>query len=139
MGGKVRGKMSWEKIDSSTYQYDEGGVRFFLLIGKKEALLIDSGMLFSGDPIQDGHIFMFGEMRDLSAYIHSLRRLDQYKDDIKGIYANHGTLPVDYSIVPKLIEGALKVERGEIVPSEVDRFGQTVHVYDVGVASFLCN
>ena len=234
MGGKAREKMSWEKIDSSTYQYDEGGVRFFLLIGKKEALLIDSGMqthnakelameltdlpvrlfnthtdvdhigsneefdevmmnlselvnyrlphpsqkivpvydgdvidlgerelvaialpghtpgstalldknsgmLFSGDPIQDGHIFMFGEMRDLSAYIHSLRRLDQYKDEIKGIYANHGTLPVDYSIVPKLIEGALKVERGEIVPSEVDRFGQTVHVYDVGVASFLCN
>ena len=44
MGGKAREKMSWEKIDSSTYQYDEGGVRFFLLIGKKEALLIDSGM-----------------------------------------------------------------------------------------------
>ena len=36
--------MSWEKIDDITYQYDEGGVRFFLLIGKKEALLIDSGM-----------------------------------------------------------------------------------------------
>ncbi len=226
--------MSWEKIDESTYQYDEGGVRFFLLMGKKEALLIDSGMqthnakelvkeltdlpvrlfnthtdvdhvgsneefdevmmnpaelvnyklphpsqkivpvydgdvidlgkrellaialpghtpgstalldinsgmLFSGDPIQDGHIFMFGEMRDLSAYIHSLRRLDKYKDDIKGIYANHGTLPVDYSIVPKLIEGALQVERGEIVPVEVDRFGKTVHVYDIGVASFLCD
>ena len=36
--------MSWEKIYESTYQYDEGGVRFFLLMGKKEALLIDSGM-----------------------------------------------------------------------------------------------
>lgn len=35
--------MIWEKIDESTYQYDEGGVRFFLLMGKKEALLIDSG------------------------------------------------------------------------------------------------
>jgi glyoxylase-like metal-dependent hydrolase (beta-lactamase superfamily II) len=99
----------------------------------------NNGMLFSGDPIQDGHIFMFGEMRDLSAYIHSLRRLDKYKDDIKGIYANHGTLPVDYSIVPKLIEGALQVERGEIVPTEADRFGKTVHVYDVGGASFLCD
>ena len=36
--------MIWEKIDESTYKYDEGGVRFFLLMGKKEALLIDSGM-----------------------------------------------------------------------------------------------
>ena len=48
-------------------------------------------------------------------------------------------LPVDYSIVPKLIEGALQVERGEVVPTEVDRFGKTVHVYDIGVASFLCD
>ena len=55
------------------------------------------------------------------------------------IYANHGTLPVDYSIVPKLIEGALQVERGEIVPVEVDRFGKTVHSYDIGVALFLCD
>ncbi len=36
--------MDWIKIDDSTYQYDEGGVRFFLLIGEKEALLIDTGM-----------------------------------------------------------------------------------------------
>ena len=31
-----------------------------------------------------------------------------------------------------------KIEKGEIVPREVDRFGRTVHVYDVGVAAFLC-
>ena len=226
--------MEWIKIDDITYQYDEGGVRFFLLIGTNKALLIDSGMqthnakelakeitdlplilfnthadvdhvgsndefdevmmnpaelvnyklphpsqkiipiydgdtielgnrslvaialpghtpgstalldknsgmLFSGDPIQDGRIFMFGEMRDLSAYIHSLRRLEKYKDEIKGIYANHGTLPVDFSIVGKLIEGALKVERGDITPTESELFGHTVHVYDVGVATLLCN
>lgn len=41
-------------------------------------------------------------------------------------------------IVPRLIEGALKVEKGEITPTEADMFGQTMHVYDVGVASFLC-
>ena len=226
--------MDWIRIDDNTYQYDEGGVRFFLLIGEKEALLIDtgmqtrnakelamevtdlpirlfnthtdidhigsneefdevmmnlselvnyklphpsqkivpvydgdvidlgrrellaialpghtpgstalldknSGMLFSGDPIQDGHIFMFGEMRDLSAYIHSLRRLTKYKDEIKGIYANHGTMPVDYSIVDKLIEGALSIERGEIIPTEAERFGQTIYVYDIGVAKILGN
>ena len=26
--------MEWAKIDDKTYQYDEGGVRFFLLLGE---------------------------------------------------------------------------------------------------------
>ena len=44
-----------------------------------------SGMFFCGDSIQDGRIFMFGSMWDLSAYIHSLRRLERYRDEIKEI------------------------------------------------------
>ena len=226
--------MEWAKIDDKTYQYDEGGVRFFLLLGDREALLIDSGMevhnakelaeeitdlpirlfnthtdrdhigsnsefdevmlnlselvnyniphpsqkivpvydgdiidiggrkllaitlpghtpgstglldkdsgmFFCGDSIQDGRIFMFGAMRDLSAYIHSLRRLERYKDEIKEIYSNHGSIPLDYSIVDKLIDGALSIEKGELVPKEAEIFGQNVHVYNVGVASFICD
>jgi glyoxylase-like metal-dependent hydrolase (beta-lactamase superfamily II) len=131
--------MEWAKIDDKTYQYDESGVRFFLLLGDREALLIDSGMFFCGDSIQDGRIFMFGPMRDLSAYIHSLRRLDRYKDDIKEIYSNHGTIPLDYTIVPKLIDGAMSIERGELTPKEAELFGQKIHVYDIGAASFLCD
>ena len=93
----------------------------------------DSGMFFCGDSIQDGRIFMFGAMRDLSAYIHSLRRLERYKDEIKEIYSNHGSIPLDYSIVDKLIDGALSIEKGELVPKEAEIFGQNVHVYNVGV------
>ena len=36
--------MDWIKIDDNTYLYDDCGVRFFLLIGRDYALLIDSGM-----------------------------------------------------------------------------------------------
>lgn len=36
--------MNITKINSSTWQIDDGGVRFFLLAGKERALLIDSGM-----------------------------------------------------------------------------------------------
>ena len=35
------------QIDEKTYQIDEERVRFFLLIGEKKALLIDSGMMVS--------------------------------------------------------------------------------------------
>ena len=37
--------MDIQKIDGQTYAFDEGGVRFFLLLGTEKALLIDSGMM----------------------------------------------------------------------------------------------
>ena len=225
--------MEWIKIDDNTYLYEEGGVRFFLLIGNKYALLIDSGMqvrnakelasqitdkeiklfnthtdpdhigsneefdeifmnpaelvnyskpyssesihpvydgdildlgerellaialpghtpgsmalldkksgmLFSGDPIQDGKIFMFGPYRDLGAYILSLRRLIEFNKDIKKIYPCHGTYPLDFSIVDKLIDGAQRVEKHEISATKVELFGNTINAYDIGVATLLC-
>ncbi len=224
--------MSWIKINDDTYRYEDGMVRFFLLLGNKEAILIDTGMnvtgvkelvkeitdlpvslinthadpdhvgankeftkviinpaelvncrldyssadiigaydgdifdpggrplqvielpghtpgsialldknngmLFSGDPIQDGRIFMFGPMRNLTAYIHSLGRLKAFEDEIKEIYPSHGTCPLDFSIVDKLIEGAMRVEAGEITPTEAELFGQKIAVYDIGVAKIL--
>ena len=226
--------MGWKKIDDNTYQYDEEGVRFFLVIGKEKALLIDSGMqtrnakelaqeitelpiglfnthtdidhigsndefdevmmnpaelvnydksytwqniipvydgdvinlgerelvaialpghtpgstglldkdsgaFFSGDPIQDGRIFMFGPMRNMSAYIHSLKRLKQHAPDIKNIYPCHGTCPVEFSIVDKLIDGAIRVEKGEVTSEKAELFGQTISVYNISAATFLGN
>ena len=226
--------MEWIKIDDNTYLYEDAGVRFFLLIGKEYALLVDSGMqvgnakelaglitdkeiklfnthtdpdhigsndefdeilmnpaelinyskpyssqsilpvydgdiidlgerellaialpghtpgstalldkrsgmLFSGDPIQDGRIFMFGPMRDLSAYILSLKRLLEFKDNISRIYPCHGTYPLDISIVDKLIEGAQRVEKCEISAKQAEVFGNKINVCDIGVATLLCD
>lgn len=35
---------NWQRIDENTWQYDDGGVRLFLLEGADRALLVDSGM-----------------------------------------------------------------------------------------------
>ncbi len=67
--------------------------------GSTALLDVKSGMLFSGDPIQDGKIFMFGSMRELSAYILSLKRLLKFKEEIKEIYPCHGTCPIDISVI----------------------------------------
>ena len=107
--------------------------------GSTALLDAESGMLFSGDPVQDGHIFMFGAMRDLSAYILSLKRLLSFKDSIKEIYPCHGTCPVSPDIIDKLIDGAERVERGEVTPNTVEKFGQTIKVYDIGAAVLLGN
>ena len=98
-----------------------------------------SGMLFSGDPVQDGHIFMFGTMRDLSAYILSLKRLLTFADDIKEIYPCHGSCPVKPDMIEKLIDGAERVERGEVGYRTADKFGQKIRVYDIGAAVLLGN
>ncbi|MBQ5311535.1 MAG: MBL fold metallo-hydrolase [Oscillospiraceae bacterium] len=226
--------MDWNRINDSTYSYEDGGVRFFLLTGSEYALLIDSGMnvrnvkelarqvtslplklfnthadpdhtgcndefdevmmnpaefvnykkphpsqrmipiydgdildpggrplraialpghtpgstalldinsgmLFPGDPVQDGHIFIFGEMRDLSAYILSLRRLQTFTDSISAVYPCHGTCPVSPEITEKLIEGAERVERGEAEFTTAEVFGHRIRKYDIGAAVLLAD
>ena len=99
----------------------------------------NSGMLFSGDPIQDGRIFMFGPMRNLAAYIVSLKRLDAFASQIREIWPCHGTCPVPPSIVGELIHGAEQVERGEIAGRAVEFHGLKAVLYDIGAAGFLCD
>ena len=105
--------------------------------GSTALLDIESGMLFSGDPVQDGHIFMFGAMRDISAYILSLKRLLTFADSIKEIYPSHGTCPIGTDIIPKLIDGAERVERGEVQYHTREMFGQNIRVYNIEVAVLL--
>ena len=107
--------------------------------GSTGLLDINSGMLFSGDPVQDGNIFMFGPMRELSAYILSLKRLMTFSDEITEIYPCHGTCPVSTDIIPKLIDGAERVERGEIAAEPFEMFGHKVAAYDIGAAVLLCD
>lgn len=107
--------------------------------GSTALLDMNSGMLFSGDPVQDGKIFMFGPMRELSAYILSLRRLMTFNDEISEIYPCHGTCPVSKEIIPKLIEGAERVERGEVTAEPLEMFGHKVAAYNIGAAVLLCD
>lgn len=228
--------MKIDRISEGTVVFDEGGVRFFLLIGKTRAILIDSGMqtrdadrlakeytdlplelinthadmdhigsngnfaefymhpsecvnyfqnperkgfikpvwdgdiidlgdrpleiislpghtpgsvaildinnraLFSGDPIQDGRIFMFGPYRDMHAYIISLRRLETMKDKFDLIYPSHGSYPIKKEAIPKLIQAAEDILAGKIKGSETEIFGgKKVILYETEIAGFLCD
>lgn len=94
--------------------------------------------LFSGDPIQDGEIYMFGIHRDMPSYINSLVRLKERKADFEQIYPSHGSMPVGVEMIDALIEGAGKVCRDEISWTEKSLFdGKTVRAYDAEVATFL--
>ncbi|MBE6010491.1 MAG: MBL fold metallo-hydrolase [Lachnospiraceae bacterium] len=95
-------------------------------------------MLFSGDPVQDGDIFMFGVHRDMPSYIDSLTRLKERVAEFDRIYPSHGTMPVGTEMIEVLIDEANKVCRDEISWTERTMFDQIpVRAYDVGVATFL--
>lgn len=93
--------------------------------------------LFGGDPIQDGSIFLFGPMREMNAYKHSLVRINEMKDEIDLIYPSHGTVPVTTDIIDGLIKGIEKVINKEIEPAEGEFFGTPINIYDIGVAKIL--
>ena len=99
-----------------------------------------SGMLFSGDPIQrDGRIFMFGPMRSLAAYIHSLKRLQARSSEIASIWPCHATCPIGVEAIGELIAGAEAVERGEVSYAMSEMHGTPIRAYDVGVSVLLCD
>ena len=96
--------------------------------------------VFSGDPVQDDKIFMFGIQREMHAYLHSLEKLDSFKDMFDQIYPCHGTCPVKTELIMQLHEAATNVLEGRIEGKpETTMHGESVMAYDVGIAVFLCD
>lgn len=98
-----------------------------------------NGRLFSGDPIQDGRIFMFGVQREMHAYVRSLERLQKYTKWFSEIFPSHGTCPVDPAIIGELTDAAEKILNGKAEGHPGDMFGSPITVYDMGAATFLCD
>ena len=107
--------------------------------GSIAVLDIDNRILYSGDSVQDGVIFMFGVQRELHAYMHSLKKLEKYRERFDEIYPSHGSIPVQTELIHRLYEGAGSILEGA-VPGEAAEFhGTPLKQYDVGCAKFLCD
>ena len=95
--------------------------------------------IFTGDPIQDGRIFMFGPQRDMHAYIHSLSRLERYTDLFDEIFPSHGTCPVKPALISQLKQAAEQILEGKAEGQREEMFGRPIVAYDMGGATFLCD
>ena len=95
--------------------------------------------IFTGDPVQNGRIFMFGVQREMHAYRHSLLKLQKYVDTFDEIYPSHGTCPVQPSLIMELYEAAGKILDGQLTGQKGNMFGNSVISYFVGPATFLCD
>ena len=106
--------------------------------GSIAILDINNRVLISGDSVQDGHIFMFGQFRNIDAYVPSMQKLLTYKERFDEIYPSHGTIPVKPSIIEELIDAAEEIRSGRAVAEEVDMFGNKVKLFKFPCAGFLC-
>lgn len=105
--------------------------------GSTAFLDVKNRYLFSGDPIQDGIIYMFGEQRDIAAYEASLKRIDEMRERFDWIFPCHASERVSPQIIPKLIDGVEKMRMGKIIPKEAVYLETKVKEYDIGPAIIL--
>jgi len=96
-------------------------------------------ILVSGDSVQDGEIFMFGEHRNLDLYIQSLNHLSVYDGRYDEIYPMHGSFPVKPDLIPKLTAGAQEIREGQASGMQVNVLGKDVCLYRFPYAGFLCD
>ena len=96
-------------------------------------------VLISGDPIQDGRIFMFGHFRNLRTYIRSLEHLQNWRDSFNEIWPSHASFPVKPDLIDKLQSGAQDVLEGKVTGHPEEIYGNRIMAYDLGYATFLCD
>ena len=96
-------------------------------------------VLVSGDSVEDGNVFMFGERRDIDKYIPSMEHLLEYTDAFDEIYPMHGSFPVKNDLIGKLIEVAKLIKSGAVEGKKVDVFGTPAMFYKFPYAGFLCD
>ena len=106
--------------------------------GSVAVLDVERRVLFSGDTVQDGSIFLFGPMRNIPAFYHSLKRLEGMTGRFDLIYPSHGSFPVKKELISRLISQTAKLERGELAASEAAFMGIPLKRYEADAAVFLC-
>lgn len=105
--------------------------------GSMAFLDVKKRFLFSGDPVQSGTIYMFGEQRDIVAYEDSLERLELMSDRFDWIFPCHGQPREGKDLIPKLREGITAMRKGKVPPIEAVYLDTEVKEYRLGPAVIL--
>lgn len=96
----------------------------------------DKQMLISGDSIQNGMMFMFGEGRSVPNLIVSLEKIMTMRENIRIIYPSHSECPLTTDIIPYVLEGAKALLNGEL-KAEKPPFPVPAKLYAAENISFL--
>ena len=78
----------------------------------------ENRIIVTGDSLSAGPVFMFGEGRDINAYMASMERLDAIKETFDEIYPSHGPSPLYPDHIQKAITAAKKLLADELTPQD---------------------
>ena len=107
--------------------------------GSIALLDIADRVLISGDPVQDGRIFMFGPFRNMENYIRSLEHLQNWAGRFDEVWPSHASFPVSLELIGKLYDGAQDILAGKVSCSPEELYGKRILAFDLGFATFLCD
>ena len=107
--------------------------------GSIALLDIADRVLISGDPVQDGRIFMFGPFRNMENYIRSLEHLQNWAGRFDEVWPSHASFPVSPELIGKLHDGAQDILAGKVSCSPEELYGKRILAFDLGFATFLCD
>lgn len=106
--------------------------------GSIAILDIDRRVLFPGDSVQTGDIFMFGGHRDLDAFPASLIKLQDMEDRFDTLYPSHAAPQLAPDYIGKVFDACEQVLHGEVEPKDRVMFdGTPVHAYETEACTFL--
>lgn len=104
--------------------------------GSLAFLDITKRVLYAGDSVQKGHIYMFGDKRDTGLYEASLDKLIALMGEYDYIYASHDEFCVAADYASKVKAAWLRVQSGEVPYEPIDLFGNKVKSYTADVCGF---
>ena len=104
--------------------------------GSLAILDVNNRVLYSGDSVQKGHIFMFGAQREPESFAASLDKLVAEKSHYDFIYASHDEfcLPADYA--QKVKFAWQKVCANEVQFERTEMFGNKIKSYTTETCGF---
>ena len=104
---------------------DIGGRKFEIILipghtpGSIALLDRENRILLPGDSVASNHpVFMFGESRNIPAYILSLKKLEAMSGDYDTLYPSHGMFPIGKESVTIQREAAEQLLAGNLEPRE---------------------
>ncbi|MDO4740223.1 MAG: MBL fold metallo-hydrolase [Eubacteriales bacterium] len=95
-------------------------------------------VLYSGDSVQDGHIYMFGEHRKPDAFAASLEKLTALEGRFDCIRPAHGTPELPAAFVRTVADAWRRVQSGEVNGHSETLHGRMVMTYDAEGCGFYC-
>lgn len=95
-------------------------------------------VLYSGDSVQDGHIYMFGPHRSSDAFAASLEKLAAMSDRFDHIRPAHGTPDLPAGFVRTVADEWQQVLAGRIAGRTEELHGRAVTTFDAEGCGFYC-